>query len=241
MELEPRDCPVVSATRRTGANALGHPQDMGVHDLSYRLAVAVSEFHFSLELGGRKEALTAIHRIVLELEGGLGGRTYHEYLAETDEEPGSWRPRALAIAEGLRFSPERFATADAWLDHARQLLSPLLPPVGDQSINQRLRRNKELAEALSAAAPNGYPARTIHSVKGMEFPAVCVVMSPSTAKRIVDFLTGGGDGDNEEARKIYVGASRAQRLLVIALPRTQAARLRDLIVKMGGEVKLLAL
>jgi superfamily I DNA/RNA helicase len=95
----------------------------------------------------------------------------------------------------------------------------LLPPVGDQSINQRLRRNKELAEALSAAAPNGHPARTIHSVKGMEFPAVCVVMSPSTAKRIVDFLTGGGDGDSEEARKIYVGASRALSWTPLVGPR----------------------
>jgi hypothetical protein len=52
----------------------------------------------------------------------------------------------------------------------------------------------------------------------MEFPAVCVVMSPSTAKGIVDFLaTDVANGDNEEARNIYVGASRAQRLLAIAL------------------------
>ena len=241
MELEARDCPVVSATRRTGANALGYPQDTGVHDLSYRLAVSVSDFHFSFELGGRKDALEAIHRIMLELEGNMAGKTYHQHLAETEEEPGSWRPRALAIAEELRFSPERFATADAWLDRARQLLEPLLPAGGGQSINQRLRRNADLAGALLAAAPSGHPARTIHSVKGMEFPAVCVVMSSKTAKGILDFLTAdGGDGDNEEARKIYVGASRAQRLLVIALPRTQAPRLRDLMVGMGGDVTLVA-
>jgi superfamily I DNA/RNA helicase len=107
---------------------------------------------------------------------------------------------------------------------------------------QRLRRNADLARALSAAAPNGHPARTIHSVKGMEFPAVCVVMSPSTAKGILDFLTAdGADDDNEEARKIYVGASRAQRLLVLALPRTQARRLHDLMAGMGGDVTLVAL
>jgi DNA helicase II / ATP-dependent DNA helicase PcrA len=241
MELEARNCPVVSATRRTGANALGHPQDTGVRDLSYRLAVAVSDFHFTFELGDRKEALAAIHRIMLDLEGAMGARTYHQHLAETGEEPGSWRPRALAIAEELRFSPDRFATADAWLDCTRQLLEPLLSADGSQSINQRLRRNADLASALTAAAPSGHSARTIHSVKGMEFPAVCVVMSPSTAKGILDFLTAdGGDGDNEEARKIYVGASRAQRLLVIALPRTQAPRLRDLMVGMGGDVTLVA-
>jgi DNA helicase II / ATP-dependent DNA helicase PcrA len=242
MGLEARDCPVVSATRRTGAKALGYPQDTGVHELSYRLALSVSDFHFSYELGGRKDALEAIHRIMLDLEGNMTGRTYHQHLTETEEEPGSWRPRALAIAEELRFSPERFGTADAWLDRARRLLESLLPVGGGQSINQRLRRNAELATALSAAALSGHPARTIHSVKGMEFPAVCVVMSPSTAKGILDFLTGdGGSRDNEEARKIYVGASRAQRLLVIALARTQAPRLRDLMVSMGGDVRLVVL
>jgi len=70
----------------------------------------------------------------------------------------------------------------------------------------------------------------------MEFPAVCVVMSPRTAKGIVDFLCTDGDGENEEARKIYVGASRAQRLLAIATPKTQAPRLRDLMAEMGANV-----
>lgn len=240
MGLAARDCPVVSATRRTGANALGHPQDSGVRDLSYRLAVAVSDFHFSFEVGGRKEALVAIHRIMLELSGQMDGKTYHQHLVDADVAPDAWRPDALALAQALRFSPERFATADAWHDEARRLLAPLLP-AGGQSINQRLRRNGELEKALSVAPASGHAARTIHSVKGMEFPAICVVMSPSTAKGIVDFLTGDGLADNEEARKIYVGASRAQRLLAIALPRTQAPRLRDLMVGMGGAVEVVAL
>lgn len=240
MGFAAQDCPVVSATRRTGANALGYPQDTGVRDLSYRLAVAVSDFHFSFEIGGRKEALVAIHRIMLELGGGMGGKTYHQHLRDTEVSPESWRPAALALAQALKFSPERFATAEAWHDEARRLLAPFLP-AGGPSINQRLRRNGDLHKALSVAPPSGHAARTIHSVKGMEFPAICVVMSPSTAKGIVDFLTGGAAVDNEEARKIYVGASRAQRLLAIALPRTQAPRLRDLMVGMGGSVDLIVL
>lgn len=240
MGFAARDCPVVSATRRTGANALGHPQDSGVRDLSYRLAVAVSDFHFSFEVGGRKDALVAIHRIMLELSGRMGRKTYHQHLADGDVAPDAWRPDALALAQALRFSPERFATVEAWHDEARRLLAPLLPAKG-QSINQRLRRNGDLGKALSVAPATGHPVRTIHSVKGMEFPAICVVMSPSTAKGIIDFLTGGVAGDNEEARKIYVGASRAQRLLAIALPRTQAPRLRDLMTGMGGAVELVAL
>lgn len=240
MGFTEQDCPVVSATRQTGANALGHPQNTGTRDLSYRLAVAVSDFHFSFEIGGRKEALVDIHRIILELGCDMRGRTYHEHLAAIHISPDSWRPAALALAQALKFSPVRFATADAWLDEARRLLAPLLPADGP-SVNQRLRRNRDLHNALSVAPPSGHTARTIHSVKGMEFPAICVVMSPKTAKGIVDFLAGKGAGDNEEARKIYVGASRAQRLLAIALPQTQAPRLRDLMIGMGGSVNLVAL
>lgn len=134
------------------------PQDAGVRDLSYRLAVAVSDFHFSFELGGRKEALIAIHRIMLELGGQMGGKTYHQHLADGDVSPDAWHPGALPLAQTLRFSPERFATVEAWHDEASRLLAPLLP-TGGQSIKQRLRRNVDLDKALSVhphlATPRG--------------------------------------------------------------------------------------
>ncbi|MCF2521658.1 ATP-dependent helicase [Bradyrhizobium sp. G127] len=241
LQLDPGQCPVLAATRRSGANALGHPVDNGVKDLSYRLAVAISDYHFSFELGGRKEGLEAVHRIMLELEGHTADKTYHQHIADAELEPGDWRARVLELVEELRFDPARFATVDAWHDHARVLLAPLLP-VGGQSINQRLRRNVDLPKALSTAPPNGHSARTIHSVKGMEFPAVCVVMSSRTAKGILDFLSASNPTtDNEEARKIYVGASRAQRLLTIAVPRSQASRLVRLLQSMKGDVSLIEL
>lgn len=236
MGLVAEDCPVVAATRRTGANALGHPPDGGVQDLSYRLAAAISDFHFSFELGGRKEALEAIHRIMLQVGDRLGPRTYHQYLSDTATEANDWRPEALPVADALRFTSDRFATAQLWLDHARRLLEPLLAADGG-TIKQKLKWNDGLAAALAANPTSGHPARTIHSVKGMEFPAVCVVMTTATAKGILDTLSAVGSGDdNEDARKIYVGASRAQRLLVLALPRTQADRMRSLMTGVGAAV-----
>jgi hypothetical protein len=71
---------------------------------------------------------------------------------------------------------------------ARDLLAPLLPAVG-QTINQRLRRNPEIGKALVCAPLSGHCAKTIHAVKGNEFPAVCVVVSTSKAKEIIDYLT----------------------------------------------------
>lgn len=235
--LDARECPVVAATRKLGAAALGHPADSGVKDLSYRLAVAVSNYHFSFELGSRKEALEGLHKIVVELEGHTAEKTYHQYVVDAGLTPESWRPRILELAEALRYDSARFVTADAWLQHARTLVAPFLPASGGRSINQRLRRNSNLLNALSKAPTVGHPARTIHGVKGMEFPAVCVVMSTRTTKGILDFLsTSGETADNEEARKIYVGASRARRLLAIAVPRSQADRLMDLMQSTGADV-----
>lgn len=232
--LDPRECPVLAATRLSGANALGHPADNGRKDSTYRLGVAISDYHFSFELGGRKEALEAVHKIMLEIEGHIVDKTYHQYVAEAEIETGSWRPRVLCLVDALRYDPIRFPTPDAWLDGARRLLAPLLPADGS-SINQRLRRNDDLPKALSCAPPSGHSARTIHSVKGMEFPAVCVVISPRTAKGILDYLSTGSPAESsEEARKVYVGASRAQRLLAIAAPKSQAGHLVSLLQATGA-------
>lgn len=239
--LQAKECPVVAATRRLGANALGYPGDNGTQDLSYRLAAAVSGYHFSFEIGSRREALEGLHKIVVELEGHIVDRTYHQHVLDAGLEPMSWRPRVISLAQALRFDADRFHTADAWLEHARALFAPILPAQGP-SINQRLRRNRNLGGVLTTSSPLGHPAKTIHSVKGMEFPAVCVVMSTRNTREILDFLTSeDGPADNEEARKLYVGASRAQRLLAVAVPRSQANRLMDLLQSTGADVSLSSL
>ncbi|WP_374565989.1 3'-5' exonuclease [Ideonella sp.] len=97
-------------------------------------------------------------------------------------------------------------------------------------MKQVLKRNDLLAEALPPLPTHGYSARTIHSVKGAEFPAVCVVLSPRKAKRTIEYLeTGAPPAMAEELRKVYVGASRAQRLLAIATPHTQVRKLERLL------------
>jgi DNA helicase II / ATP-dependent DNA helicase PcrA len=242
LQLDPRECPILSATRQTGATALGYPPDGNVQDMTYRLAVAVSNFHCSFDLGGRKDALQKLHKVLLEFEGRLDGKTYHQYVVDAQLTPELWRPDTLVLAETLRFNPTKFASEDAWLMHARAVLVPRLPTENGKSINQRLKSNKDLSKALSEAPRTGHSARTIHSVKGMEFPAVCVVVSTKVATGLLDFLTDSSTtSNNEDARKIYVGASRAQRLLVIAVPKSQAARLVGLLDSTGATVKLTTL
>jgi superfamily I DNA/RNA helicase len=64
-------------------------------------------------------------------------------------------------------------------------------------------------------------------------------MTTTTAGGILEFLEGQSSaGADEETRKIYVGASRAERLLAIAVPKSRATRLQTLLEHGGCQVKL---
>jgi DNA helicase-2/ATP-dependent DNA helicase PcrA len=241
LKLNVVECPILAATRQSGANAIGQPTDSPRADLTIRLALATTHFHFAFQMGNRKAALEDIHKVVLEIEGHMGAKTYHQYLTAKGITTDVWRPHILGIARDLRYDPTVYANADAWLERARELLGTHLP-TGGSSINQRLKRNAALDSVLAIPLPSSPSAQTIHAVKGMEFPAVCVVMSVRTAKGILDYLETGKPTDcAEDSRKIYVAASRAQRLLVIAVPKSQASRLKAHIGSTGAQVTLISL
>ena len=148
-----------------------------------------------------------------------------------------WNARILPIIRQLEF--KNGETSSAWLTKARTVLSPLL--VGTRTISQLL-ANTALDAILVAPAETSSPARTIHSVKGLEFPGVCAVMTTSTAKGILDFLETGAPADKaEDARKIYVAVSRAERLLCIAVPNSQANRLQTMLEAKGVSVQVQAI
>lgn len=148
---------------------------------------------------------------------------------------GRWRPEIIAIATQLRLKPDE--TSSDWLKRARNVLNTNL--VGNSTINQRLKDTSKLGDALIRFPDRSPPARTIHAVKGLEFPAACVVMTTATAGRILDHLEGVASvGGEEDAREIYVAASRAERLLAIAVPKSQTLRLQKLLIGGGSSVKL---
>lgn len=230
LKIAAKDCPVVAATRLSASRALGLPADGGSGHLACRLAAAVGDLYSSFELGGRQEALEQMHRVVLTLEGHLTLKTYRQHMDAVGDKHQAWRPEMLRLCTQLRYDQETHKDPDGWLDAARAILKERLPSGGGRSINQVLRRHEKLAEALVPAPLHGHAARTIHSVKGAEFPAVCVVLSPQRAKSTIEYLeTGADDAMAEELRKLYVGASRAQRLLAIATPHTQVKKLERLL------------
>jgi len=233
--LDPLECPVVAKTNTSAINSVGGPSETGTQNLTMRLAMAVATFYQGREAKSRKLAMDEVHKIVLQIEGKLDDNTYHQYLTAAQVAPNMWRPYILELISKLRYDAGGFANIDAWLDQARRLLAPHLP-VGGRSIAQMLQNNSAV-EAVFLAIPDcQHRAQTIHSVKGLEFPAVCVVMT-NTSKGILDYLAdGSGEENAESAREIYVAASRAQQVLAIAAPRSQASRLATHIASLGAVV-----
>ncbi|MCG8435788.1 MAG: ATP-dependent helicase, partial [Gammaproteobacteria bacterium] len=219
--------PVIAATKASGAAAVGQPRPTGRRDRSVRLAEAVTGFHFAAGFNDMKTAIDCAHQILLDLEGRLDNISYHQYLADNEIEPVTWRSKVIFILQELRFDTEKYADARAWHAAAKELLEKHITiERNGQSISQKLRWNAKIETALVAVSSATAMSRTIHSVKGMEYPAVCLVTTASTRGNILEFLETGEPADKaEDARKLYVAASRAKRLLVIAAPRSQTERL----------------
>jgi superfamily I DNA/RNA helicase len=233
--LTPLECPVVSSAKDAACKAIGQVADANSGDRTLRLALAVASFHAGVEINARKEAMEALHSLVLELGGKMGAKTYHQYVRAEALKAADWRPEVLQLLQSLRYDPAHDADTDSWLTRARSLLAPSLASSG--SIAQKLRKHQALSAILTCKPASNLSARTIHSVKGMEFPGICVVLSPRACKDLLDYLTTGQPAKSAEAaRKVYVAASRAERSLVIAVPKSQGSRLVEHIKKNGAEV-----
>lgn len=74
--LTPFECPVVSSARDAACKAIGQVVDSNSADRTLRLALAVTGFHAGAEINARKEAMEALHSIVLELGGKMGAKSH---------------------------------------------------------------------------------------------------------------------------------------------------------------------
>lgn len=237
--INPSFSPIIAATKASGAAAAGQPRFRGRRDRTVHIAEAVTDFHFASGFNDMKTAIDQMHRIVLELEGHLRSLSYRQYLAENEIEPAIWRPRILFLLRALRYDPSKHTDARGWHDAAKNLLGEHLALEDSRSLSRLLPWNNAITDVLAPVPTATAMPRTIHAVKGMEFPAVCVVTTASTLKSILDYLeTGAPAARAEEARKLYVAASRAEKLLVIAAPKSQAGRLASYLCGQGATVEV---
>lgn len=236
----PAQAPVLAATWASAGKAVGRAVPDPGNDKTLLLAEAVMGFHFAFAAGNRREALTRLHRIVLQVRGVIANSSdYTTHLTAGGPDDGRWRPEIIAVGQALKVLPGE--SCEDWLKRARALLGASL--VGTSTIGQRLRSNEKLETVLAEVSPTALPAKAIHAVKGLEFPAVCVVLTARTAGGILDVMSGTSvDPDTvEEARKVYVAASRAERLLAIAAPKSRAAALKAVLDIDGHAAEILVL
>lgn len=171
------------------------------------------------------------------VQGKIAARSeYQDFVESRGIGGGRWRPGAITLVKSFKLAPSE--NAEQWLARVRNALALTIEE--GASINQRLKSNKGLADVLASPPEDSSAARTIHSAKGMEFPAVCVVLTTQTAGGIIDLLEGGTVSVDveEDAREIYVAASRAERLLVLAIPKSRAPRFEQLFTSAGATVQV---
>lgn len=240
VRIPPEQALVLAATWASAGNAVGRAVPDAGNDKTLLLAEAVMGLHFAFAAGNRREALVVLHRAILQIKGEISNAgAYSTHVLNSGLDDGRWRPGVIAIGQALKVLAGE--SAEDWLKRARDLLRSDL--VGSSSIGQRLRYNQKLAAVLAEASPTALPAKAIHSVKGLEFPAVCVVLTVKTSGDILNVLTGAEMASKpvEEARKIYVAASRAERLLAIAAPNSRATALKTILDAGGRAVQIVAL
>ncbi|MEW8049691.1 MAG: ATP-dependent helicase [Candidatus Thiodiazotropha endolucinida] len=236
--IDPKDCRLAAKTRSSGLKAIGaYTGDVG-QSLSLKLANAVMKFHYSDNSKDQFYAIIDVHLITMAISEKLNGRSYHQVISEENIDILSWRGQVVKIIQSLRFDATAGDTRTEWVNRARKSLNIFLP-TGGGSIAQKLQNQAKLDDILGAVPARGIRARTIHEVKGKQYQGVCVVLTTATAKGILTHLEEEPDNSMaEDVRELYVAASRAQKLLVFACPKSQSKRLAKHISYSGATVQV---
>lgn len=201
-----------------------------------RLARAVGQiWGTSTSSRSREAGLIAIEALLLEF---AGVRQNGEHPKRTIERVGingrvlrrlSWKLTTELPKTCSREELDR----DAWVETAREKLFQLgMEPVGSKSVRQFLQAPKK-GEWVKHLLEEKSKMRcsTVHEAKGHEYDAVCLVIpidDPQEKRTTALFDAWEERSGNEAIRVVYVGATRAKRLLVVAVPESHSQRLAQI-------------
>lgn len=232
--LDPTSTPILGKTWQSAYSAAGRRSvDPGNHK-TLMLADALNGFRFSFRGGDRYAALSRLHKVVLFVRGEIDHLGAYTAFMASQPASNNWREEIISMGQALQLGPSE--SAENWLDRTRLMVGTKMS--GSASIAQRLKKSDKLNDLLSIGQGSTTPSLSVHSVKGKEFPAVCVVLTTQNMGPIFDILTGASQRDDhmELARTVYVAASRAQRFLALAVPKRLASDLGHHLRSSGGSV-----
>lgn len=229
------ECIVLAHKRRLAEQASGAPPlPSGTGGKLARLARLAVAFHALATSGRQREAtLRAMIRLVMEIEGRHADEVASlRPLTESPELDRSYRRKAIEILAGLPATHTEIGV-DGWADRARALVVKMVPLPEGKTIKQALPNGNDWHKELEVPPASDVPCATVHEAKGRDYDAVCLVLEKESRDAVTAWQSRASD-TSEALRVLYVGATRAKRMLAIALPDQFLAQIEAVLT--GGSV-----
>ncbi|RYF49878.1 MAG: ATP-dependent helicase, partial [Cytophagaceae bacterium] len=183
----------------------------------------------------RKKAHEAAKRALVDLiEGVSTANDSCDAICRSLNLPVRWLD---AAAYRLSLGPDPYKeTAKEYAGHLRKLIPTLAWPDGIQlkTLGDHIKAPSEAewTEVIQDVSPTHLRWATIHSVKGAQFPLVGLVtpkklLKDDLGQTVLDHWEHGLD--TEAKRVLYVGASRAEKILVLILHKSHAPQVLSIL------------
>jgi hypothetical protein len=220
---------IVAHRRRLAEVAAGAPPEpSGADGRLARLARKVVAIHSPAANGKqRDDTLRAMIRLLMEIEERPDDDvTSLRPLTESPDVNREYRRKSIQILAGL--PPSSIAMGpDSWAERARALVAGAIVLPAEKTIKQALPNRNRWHEALNAPPPVDVPCATVHEAKGRDYEAVCLVLDKNSSNAVGDWEA---KASSEALRVLYVGATRAKKMLAIAAPDDLLARVEAILV-----------
>ncbi len=227
---------VLAHARRTAWRACGFGagSDVGGDSNVANIARAIGAFWSSSASGRRREAsLRIVEKMLLDLMGKIEFEESPTRAAERHAIDYRWlRRTALHLVSRLpRSCEDTDAGRIQWVTTLQREVGRLGLVYREHTSERSYFRQTTTAEWSHHLTGGDNPeikCATIHEAKGKEYEAVCVVIPPNprgTSRTTQVFDSWERRSDDEAKRVLYVGVTRAKKLLSIAVPTAFKNRL----------------
>jgi len=228
-----------SALRASGSTSVSGTQGSSRVET---LANAIGGFWSSFGSNrAREDALRTVEKTLLALMGKLQDHELPSRAAERHGINTRWlRRTALQLLMRLpRSCPDSVEGCKQWLEALRHQIKQLglkYPPRVSEAKYFPQPRTSGWHKQLTEPDSVNLRCSTIHEAKGRQYEAVCVVIPPDTVgfnHTSQLFQAWETRTDYEGKRVLYVGLTRARRILALALPDSFSKRLTSILDNAG--------